>query len=162
MKYFTLNEFTRSTLAIKMGHKNDPPAEHRRNICEFVDNLLDPLRKAWALYCHEKKLGTPMLQITSGYRSWALNAAVGGSATSAHCIGYAADIVPMNNKLAEFKDFCKSWLQDKDFDQLISEDEDDNGIPQWLHIGYKNRQSEQRKQMLSKECGKNTYTSITT
>ena len=59
--------------------------------------------------------------ISSGYRGPKLNAAVGGSSTSAHCHGYAFDLVPTNGKMKEFKRFCREFLADKAFDQLISD-----------------------------------------
>jgi putative chitinase len=89
------------------------------------------------------------LRISSGIRSKKLNAAVGGSKTSAHYLGYAADIVPCNGNLRHFKKFCISWLMDKDFDQFISEDEEwNNRTPRWIHIGYKNSAGKQRRNFL--------------
>ncbi len=48
----------------------------------LVDHILDPIREAW---------GKP-IKINSGYRSKALNSKVGGSKTSDHMLGRAADI----------------------------------------------------------------------
>ena len=147
MKYFTLQEFIESATAKKLGIDNTPTEEQKNNVIEFVENLLDPLREAWGNYCKENNLGTGALKISSGIRCKALNEAVGGSKTSAHYRGYAADIVPYNGKLKDFKDFCISFLKDKQFDQFISEDEH-NGIPDWIHIGYKNNLNKQRKQFM--------------
>lgn len=145
MKYFTINEFVESTKAKQLGIDNTPTETQKANIIEFVDKLLDPLREAWGNYCKINNLGTAALKITSGIRCKALNKAVGGSDTSSHYRGYAADIVPYNGKLSEFKNFCMEWLSDKNFDQFISEDEK-NGIPRWIHIGYKNSTNLFRKQ----------------
>jgi putative chitinase len=145
MKYFTLKEFIVSEQAKKLSIDNTPTALQKANVIEFVNNLLDPLREAWGIYCKNNNLGTAALKITSGIRSKALNEAIGGSTTSSHYIGYAADIVPYNGKLLEFKNFCINWLSDKNFDQFISEDER-NGIPRWIHIGYKNNVGLFRKQ----------------
>ncbi len=92
--------------------------------------------------------------MTSGYRGFRLNDAVGGSKTSAHCIGYAADLVPANGRLAEFKRFCRDWIKGRPFDQLISEDENAAGVPRWIHIGYKDQHGGQRRQLLSMVGGK--------
>ena len=154
MKYFTLSEFTKSDTATKLGIDNTPTEYQKNNIIEFVEKLLDPLRGAWAEYCKENKLGAPSIRVTSGIRSEALNKAVGGSKTSAHYHGYAADLVPYNGRLDHFKKFCITWLFDKNFDQIISEDEDENCIPSWIHIGYKRGNGEQRTQCLYMKNGK--------
>ncbi|MCH5332055.1 MAG: peptidase M15A [Alistipes sp.] len=160
MKHFTMQEFTRSDKAQELGYANEPTPEHRANIEEFVRNLLDPLREGWAIRCAHEHYGTPAIYVSSGYRCVALNSAIAGSSqTSAHCVGYAADIVPMNGHLREFKNFCREWLVGRKFDQLISESENNANIPKWIHIGYKNREGKQRKQMLSAK-GKN-YMPIT-
>ncbi len=154
MKHFTMIELTRSTSARKLGIDNSPSGEHRGNLEMLVAMLLDPLREAWAVRCANEKWGTPALNVTSGYRGFRLNGAAGGSKTSAHCVGFAADIVPANGRLAEFKAFCREYLTGKAFDQMISEDENAAGIPRWIHIGYKNQQGGQRRQLLSMVGGK--------
>lgn len=148
MKYFTMEEFIRSNEAKKRGIDNTPTEYQKNNVIEMVENLLDPLREAWAIECKKYKLGTPAIRVSSGIRSKALNEAVGGSKTSAHYHGWAADLVPCNGNLKQFKKFCINWLFDKDFDQIISEDEDKNHVPSWIHIGYKNGSGKQRQQYL--------------
>ena len=71
------------------------------------------------------------------------------SSTSAHTIGYAFDLFPANRLIMDFRKFCKDYLSDKPFDQLISEQEDNSGIPSWIHIGYKDHQERQHRRMLS-------------
>lgn len=82
MKYFTFQEFERSETATRHAIDNTMPESARRNVAVLVDCVLDPLREAW---------GGP-LTIGSGYRCPALNNAVGGSPTSHHMRGMAADI----------------------------------------------------------------------
>lgn len=154
MKHFTMAELTRSATATAQGLDNTPSAEHRANIEMSVAQLLDPLREAWAVLCAHEQWGTPALNVTSGYRGFRLNKVVGGSATSAHCVGYAFDVVPANGRLADFKKFCRDWLRGRPFDQMISEDENAAGVPRWIHLGYKNRQGGQRRQMLTMRGGK--------
>ena len=144
-----MEECTHSETAEKKGIDNTPSPEHRAHITESVDVLLIPLREAWGEYCRERCLGKAGILITSGYRGPALNAVVGGSKSSAHCCGYAFDLVPSNGKMAEFKEFCCNFLHHRLFDQLISEAEDDKGIPRWIHIGYKSPSGEQRRQFLT-------------
>lgn len=154
MKHFSLAEFTASATATARGLNNTPTAEHRANLELFTAMLLDPLREGWAVQCAREGWGNPAIKITSGYRGFRLNAAVGGSQTSAHCVGFAADTVPANGRMKEYKEFCRAFLSGKAFDQLISEDEDAAGTPRWVHIGYKDRQGGQRRQLLTMRGGK--------
>lgn len=149
MKYFTLEECTYSETAIKKGISNKPSAIHKAHIVESIETLIDPLREAWETYCRQHNLGKVGIYISSGYRRPELNAAVGGSPTSAHCHGYAFDLMPTNKKMIEFKRFCRKFLTDKAFDQLISEGEDKSGTPSWIHVGYKNSNGDQRHKFLS-------------
>ena len=121
----------------------------------MVENLLDPLREAWGIYCNKYKLGNPAIKVSSGIRSEKLNEAVGGSKTSSHYYGLAADLVPVNGNLAQFKKFCMDWLVNEDFDQFISEDEDKNSVPRWIHIGYRQGSTgKKRHQFLYMKNGK--------
>lgn len=154
MKYFDIPECTRSETAKAKGIDNTPEPKHLAHIVEAIETLLDPLRETWGDYCHDAGLGTPGIRVSSGYRGPALNAAVGGSITSAHCHGYAFDLIPLNGKMADFKSFCRRFLADRPFDQLISEGENEDGLPSWMHIGYKSPRSEQRRQFLFMRDGK--------
>ena len=145
MKYFKMSEFTNSATAKLHNIPNNCEEWQLRNVEEMVDKLLDPLREAWGEYCKENGLGTGALRVTSGIRSKLLNEFVGGSKTSSHYFGFAADLVPYNGKLLEFKNFCMTWLKNKSFDQFISEDEV-NGVPGWIHIGYKRYNGVQRNE----------------
>lgn len=149
MKYFTLEECTRSATAEAKGIDNTPGAEHMAHIKESIETLIDPLREAWGQYCGSARLGSPGICVSSGYRGPKLNKAVGGSKTSAHCYGYAFDLIPMNGKMMEFKRFCREFLSNRPFDQLISEKENKNGVPNWMHVGYKHPNGKQRRQFLS-------------
>ena len=81
MKHFTLSEFTRSYAAQINGIKNEPSESQIRNIECLCALILDPLQEC---------LGHP-IYITSGFRTQRLNRIVGGSTTSAHMEGLAAD-----------------------------------------------------------------------
>lgn len=154
MRYFTLTECTRSATAAARRIDNTPNARQRARITETVEQLLDPLRAAWERRCNDEGLGTPAIRITSGFRSPQLNAAVGGAPDSAHCLGYAFDLLPENGRMEAFKAFCRAFLADRPFDQLISEEEDARLIPRWLHLGYKSPRGEQRRQFLSMRRGR--------
>ena len=89
-------------------------------MARLVDNVLDPLREAW---------GRP-LTVSSGYRCPALNRAVGGSATSHHMDGMAADITT-GNKVDNRRLFQLIINLKLPFTQLI--DERDFS---WVHVSY--------------------------
>ena len=120
MKYFTIAELTRSATATARGIDNTPDATAISRLIALVDNVLDPLRQMW---------GAP-LYVNSGYRSAALNRAVGGVPSSQHRLGSAADITTGtrggNRRLA-----AMLRASDLPFDQLI--DENDGS---WLHISH--------------------------
>ena len=67
------------------------PVSVRSNLATLARDLLEPLRAV---------LGVP-ITVTSGYRDPTRNAAVGGSDTSQHMDGTAADISPNGLSLAE-------------------------------------------------------------
>ena len=82
-EHFELAEFLVSETAARRGIANEPTPEIIDNLRRLCQLVLEPLRV---------KLARPVV-ITSGYRSLALNRAVGGSPTSHHMQGRAADII---------------------------------------------------------------------
>ena len=129
MKYFTIKELCKSATATQKRIDNTPNSEIVNNLEKLVSIILDPLREAY---------GKP-IRVNSGYRSEALNKAVGGSKTSQHMTGLAADIsagsVAENKKLFEL--VKKLNLP---FDQLIDESKF-----KWIHVSYREKP---RKQVL--------------
>lgn len=131
MKYFTIEELTRSTVATARGIPNIPGENEREALEVLVLALLDPLREIW---------GAP-IYVNSGYRSPALNKAVGGVANSQHIKGQAADITT-GNTASNRKLFALIRDGGFDFDQLI--DEEDGT---WIHVSYVSP-TENRRQVL--------------
>ena len=80
-KNFSLEELIKSDTAIRKEINNIPSEDVTSNLQELVDNVLQPIRD---------RMG-PVV-IVSGYRSPQLNTEIGGSKTSDHCLGMAADI----------------------------------------------------------------------
>ncbi len=154
MQFFTIEELVRSETALRMGLNNTPSPVIRDRLRKLIEMLLDPLRAEWAARCSTEAWGNPALLVTSGYRSDELNRAVGGSPTSAHRLGWAADLKPKNGRMLDFKHCCRSFLATHPFDQLISESEDAVGVPRWLHVGLYDRQNQQRRQMLTMRNGR--------
>jgi hypothetical protein len=128
MVYFTLKEFEKSKTAEKLGINNVIPYSKILNIQYLIDKVLNPIRE---------KYGKP-ITISSGYRSPALNKAVGGVPTSQHLAdnNCAAADIDVGNKLDNEKLFnlIKEMVNNKeiDVDQLINEHQFD-----WIHISIK-------------------------
>lgn len=119
MKYFTIEELTRSTTATAKGIDNTPTPEIKENLERLVDNVLDKLREIY---------GKP-ITVNSGYRCTELNKAVGGSKTSDHVKGFAADLTG-GNKQENEKIF--NIIRDNfAWTQLINERDFS-----WVHVSY--------------------------
>ena len=117
---FTYEELIKSDTARIRKISNIPDEHQKKNLKRLAKDLLQPIRDAY---------GKP-ITVTSGFRCEELNRAVGGSKTSAHRYGLAADILCDDNR--------RLWnvilsLRDEgkiDFDQLI----DEKNL-KWIHIG---------------------------
>lgn len=119
MKYFTLKELTRSTTATAKGIDNTPTPEVEKNLTLLIENILDPLRLIY---------GKP-ITVNSGYRCPELNKAVGGSKTSDHMKGFAADITGGSKE--ENERLFNIIKHNFHFKQLIDERDF-----LWVHVSY--------------------------
>lgn len=81
-EHFSLAEMIASDTALRQGISNAPGPHEIDNLKRLCAQVLEPLRAA---------IGQP-IRVTSGYRAPLLNLLVGGSRTSDHCAGRAADI----------------------------------------------------------------------
>lgn len=134
-KNLSLAEVMRSETAKRKGISNMPTPEHIENFKKLAENVFQPIREHFGVPIH----------ISSGYRSKALNTAIGGSLSSQHCKGEAIDIdmdgTTITNK--QIFDFVKDNVN---FDQMIWEFGTDAN-PDWVHVSY-NSDGPQRKQIL--------------
>jgi zinc D-Ala-D-Ala carboxypeptidase len=114
-EHFTLEEMVASQIATRRRLDNRPDPDALANL-RRVAAVLEEVRAL---------VGAPVI-VSSGYRSKAVNQAVGGAANSAHLLGLAADInVPGMAPKALAKMILASNIL---FDQLIYEGT-------WVHIG---------------------------
>ena len=134
-RFFKLEEFLSSDTALRKRIPNNPSWEVVNNLSRLAA-FLDELREAWG----------SGIRVSSGFRCYALNKAVGGVENSAHQYGNAADISPVNGKQAEFEAFLKKWLKGRKFDQCIWETSKSSG-GRWVHISLFSNKGEQRCRM---------------
>lgn len=125
-KNLTLAEATKSQVATRLGIKNIPNQAQTRNLQLIAQHVFQPVRDHFDV----------AIAVTSGFRSLALNKAIGGSKTSEHMEGRALDLDGdvfggVTNK--EIFDYIKNNLE---FNQLIWEFGDKDN-PDWVHVSYK-------------------------
>lgn len=149
MKYFTMRELTKSSTAERLKIDNSANILIQSSLNKLVDKILDPLRTAW---------GKPIV-VSSGYRCPKLNKAIGGSTTSQHMKGEAADIHTTTDSFADNKKLYDLILKLKlPFDQLIWEFGNDTG-PDWIHVSFGNLNRRQKLRAKTVN-GKTVYTTL--
>ena len=122
-KNFALSEMVKSATAERLNVDNSPSDIHLVNLTHLAIRILQPVRDEFGV-----------ITINSGYRSPALNAKVGGSKTSQHCNGQAADFESFSTPNP---DLAKWIAKNLDFDQLILEFYDGvNPNSGWVHCSY--------------------------
>lgn len=118
--HFTLHEMLLSQTAVRFRYDeqfepSDVIIENLRSLCQ---NILEPIRQS---------LNQPV-KVTSGYRCLRVNTKIGGSKTSQHVEGEAADINVLSMTIEGLFQFIKqSGLP---FDQLIQE------FDAWVHVSF--------------------------
>ena len=121
--HFTIEEMYASDTAKRLGINNIPSLQQTINLGYLCSYVLEPLRVA---------MGKP-IKISSGFRSQALNKAVGGVYNSQHLKGQAADIDIQGDMAFGRKifDYIRDHLP---FDQLIWEH--NKGGTYWVHVSF--------------------------
>ena len=142
---FTLKELTKSDTATRLGLDNTPDDEALENLKTLCEMVLQPVREHYG----------KSVSVNSAYRSPESNAAVGGSKTSDHCKGMAADIEIVGVANADLA----QWIMDNlDYTQLILEFYTP-GIPDsgWVHVSYDPNNLKKQELTATKVAGKTTY-----
>jgi len=144
-KNFTLAEMTKSETALRHDLDNTPGEVEIENLKLLCEKVLQPIRD-------HVQTG---IKVNSGFRHPEVNAKVGGSKTSDHCKGQAADIeIPgiANADLA-------LWITENlDFTQVILEFYTP-GVPDsgWVHVSYDPANLKKQVLTATKENGKTVY-----
>ena len=121
---FSLNELTQSETALRKGLDNTPSEDIIANLKTLAEKVLQPVREHYG----------KGVKVNSGYRSPEVNASVGGSRTSDHCKGQAADIEIPGIANKDLAIYIRDNLV---YTQLILEGCKE-GIPDsgWVHVSY--------------------------
>ena len=142
---FTLAEMVKSDTALRHDMDNTPGENEIANLKRLAEKVLQPVRD------HYQK----GVKCNSGYRAPAVNQKVGGSPTSDHCKGQAADIEIPGVANA---DLAKWITENLEFTQVILEFYTP-GVPDsgWVHVSYD--PDNLKKQVLTavKQGGKTVY-----
>lgn len=121
-EHFSVYELCKSDTATANHIDNTPTEFEVNNMLALMHNVLEPARQM---------LGVPII-VTSGFRCEELNKLVGGSKTSQHLYGQAADLIC--SKFTDKKRLFNLLVQ-FDIDQLLWET-NKNGTT-WIHVSYK-------------------------
>jgi hypothetical protein len=142
---FSLSEMIKSETALRHGLENNPGDAEIANLKLLAEKVLQPIRNHY-------KTG---VKVNSGFRHPEVNAAVGGSKTSDHCKGQAADIEIPGVANADLAEWIKGNLE---FTQLILEFYTP-GIPDsgWVHVSYDKSNLKKQVMTAMKENGKTVY-----
>jgi zinc D-Ala-D-Ala carboxypeptidase len=142
---FTLAEMVKSDTALRHDMDNTLGETEIENLKILCEQVLQPVRDHF-------KTG---VKVNSGFRHPEVNAKVGGSKTSDHCKGQAADIeipgIP-NADLAV-------WIMENlDYTQLILEFYTP-GVPDsgWVHVSYDPTNLKKQNLTATKQGGKTVY-----
>ena len=138
---FTLEELTVSSIS----GDNTPSEIQIEALRQLAINVLQPLREIF---------GSP-IRINSGFRSQVINKKVGGSPSSQHCKGEAADLSCSDNAA-----IFRIIYNELPFDQIIWEAGDDNK-PDWIHVSYKSNGPNRKEALrMTKLNGKSIYSKM--
>lgn len=120
--HFSLNEFTKSYTATRLGIDNSAPPEVVENLKALCVHVLEPIREHFGV-----------VTVNSGYRCPKLNRAVKGAKNSQHLTGQAADIEVAAGNIG-----LGGWIEaNLEFDQLIMEFcKIDDPTAGWVHVSF--------------------------
>ena len=147
-KNLSLNEVIKSNTAERRGIDNNPNETHLANLKYLAEQVFQPIRDHF---------GVP-IYISSGYRSPALNEAIGGSPRSFPSHGMALDLdQDGRNKGVSNADVFFFIKENLPFSELIWEfGTEDN--PNWVHVAIaKGRENEKKTKIAEKINGKTQY-----
>jgi uncharacterized protein YcbK (DUF882 family) len=129
-EHFTLAEMTKTSVNLK-NVPNEAQIENLKRVCRWLELLRSRYNERYGD-------GDDPIVINSGYRSPAVNKAVGGVATSNHLTGCAADIrVTGMEQLIRYAAILLDYADEtgEEFDELLLEKNRSGAF--WLHFAVK-------------------------
>ena len=147
-KNLSLSEVTYSQTALRRDIDNSPTEAHIKNLKYVAEKVFQPIRD---------NFGVP-IYISSGYRSQALNEAIGGSSRSFHSHGMALDLdQDGRNKGVSNADVFFYIKECLPFTELIWEFGNENN-PNWVHVAIApGREDEKKIKIAEKVNGRTQY-----
>ena len=143
-EHISYREGVNSNYAKQYNIDNKPKAEHIKNMEILAEKVFEPLREY---------VGKP-IKVNSFFRSKELNTRIGGAMSSSHLDGQAIDITTLGGKTnLEMFLYIKDNL---DYDQIISEFPNSEGVPKWIHVSYKSKKLNRKQALEIKRKGRYT------
>lgn len=122
--HFSLDELTRSGIALRHGIQNVPGYQEQINLFRLATHILEPVRQHFNI----------AFRPSSGFRAPEVNRLAGSKSTSQHLTGRAADFEIPTVANRDLADWIKANLT---FDQLILEfHHPENPTSGWVHCSY--------------------------
>ena len=140
--HFTLGELTKTSVRAE-NVPSETEVENLRRLCRWLERL----RRRWNDLYGE---GDDPIIINSGYRSPAVNKAVGGAPTSNHLTGCAVDIrVAGLEQLLRYAVILLDISDEsgEDFDELLLERK---GAVMWLHFAVRPSGNRRRVRVIAR------------
>ena len=142
---FSLAEMVKSETALRHDMDNTPGEAEIENLKRLAEKVLQPVRDHYG----------KGVKVNSGYRHPEVNAKVGGSKTSDHCKGQAADIEIPGVPNA---DLAKWVAENLDFTQVILEFYTQGILDSgWVHVSYDPANLKKQTLTAVKQNGKTVY-----
>ena len=134
----SLAEVIKSNTAIRRGIDNTPTDLHIANLRYLAEKVFQPIREHFG----------SAIYVSSGYRSKALNEAIGGSQRSFHSHGMALDLDQDGRSNSVTNTDIFYYIKDNlPFSELI-----------WVHVAIaKGREDEKNAKIAYRENGKTKY-----
>lgn len=135
---FTLEEMIASTTAKQKSIYNTPTQPQIENLSLLCRNILQPVREAF---------GEPII-VSSGYRSYALNKAVGGASNSDHLSGAAADIHTKSNTKTDNKRLFDLIVKMANEGKIVCRQIIDEYGYKWIHVSHNHKNNSYKKNQI--------------
>ena len=132
-EHFTLGEMTKTKYKTADGNiPSHVAVENLKRLCSWLERLRSTYNEKYVKIRNEE----PII-VNSGFRSWEVNKLAGGSTTSNHLVGCAADISCLGKEQALRYATILLDIADEsreDFDEIIIEQ---RGTTVWVHFAVR-------------------------